>query len=103
MMATISSAAWTATYAAQRPSRRMAFSAPMCMGMSAASASTIILRTGVQTSVSLFVVVLCLCSLLLVGLVVLISLLLIGLTGLIRLEGLVGLTDELATSTRLGE
>jgi hypothetical protein len=107
MMATISSTALTASYAVQRPSRRMPFSMPasMCMGMSAASASIIILETGVNTSVSLFMVVfcLCLCSLLLTGLVVLISLLLIGLTGLIRLASLVGPTDELATTATLGE
>ncbi len=100
MMATMSSTARAPHYAAQCPSRCMPFSLPtsMCMGM--AAASIIILETGVQTSVSLFVVVsvLCLCSLLLLGLVVLISLLLIGLTGLVRLESLVGLITGLATT-----
>jgi hypothetical protein len=42
--------------------------------------------------------VLCLCSLLLLGLVALISLLLTGLTGLIRLESLVGRITGLATT-----
>jgi hypothetical protein len=71
----------------------------MCMGMAAAT-SVILLETGVVTSVSFFVVVitLLLALLLLVGLVVLISLLLTCLTRLVRLESLVGLTIQLATS-----
>jgi hypothetical protein len=85
------------------PSRRMPFSQPACecMGMSDATANSIISKTGVYTPVSLFVVIalLCLCILLLLpGLVVLISLVLIGLTGLIRLESLVGLVTRLATT-----
>lgn len=57
------------------------------MCMASATASTIIIGTGVLASVSLFVVVLLITVLLLVSLVVLISL--SGLTGLIsRLVGL---------------
>lgn len=100
MMATINSTARTAEYAAQSPSRRMPFSmsTPMCMGMAAADANSVILETGVQTSVSLFMSVLCLCSVLLLGLVALISLVLTCLTGLIRLESLVGRITGLATT-----
>ncbi len=75
---------------------RMPASQPMqsmCMGMPAAATSatsTIILWTGVLTSVFLFVVHHLVSSLLLVSLVALISLILTGLTGLVSLESLVG-------------
>jgi hypothetical protein len=72
-----------------------------CMGMFAA-ASIIILGTDVLTSVSLFILVLLVTSLL-VSLVVLISLLLTCLTGLVGLESLVGLTKNLATRTVRGD
>ena len=72
-----------------------------CMGMSA-TASIIILGTGVSTSVSLFIPVLLVASLL-VSLVVLISLLLTCLTRLVGLESLVGLTKMLATRTVRGD
>ena len=102
MMATIGRASWVAPYATARPSRRMPFSMPACMckGMSAATTNNSIIETGVHTPVSLFkVVLLCLCTLLLPGLVVLLSLALTGLTGLIRLESPVGLgITKLATT-----
>lgn len=104
MMAT-STTTQTAMTAATCRSERMSFShssmPAMCMGMTAA-ASIIIIGTGVLTSVSLFLVVLLVASLL-VTLVVLISLLLTGLTGLAGLESLVGLTKELATRTAQGD
>jgi len=68
-----------------------------------------LLKTGVKTSVSLFILaiiinnVLASVVLLTVGLVVIISvLLLIGLTGLIRLESSVGRGNDLATENALG-
>lgn len=70
----------------------------MCMCM-AATAGTLLLGTGVFTSVSLFVLVLLVVStLLLVSVVVLISLILSSLTGLIGLGSLVGLTIRLVTN-----
>ncbi len=89
----------TALFAAQSGTKRMPFfmSMPamyMCM---AATASTLLLGTGVVTSVSLFVAAILVSPLLLVSLVVIISLTLSGLTGLIELESLVGLTVKLAT------
>jgi len=72
-----------------------------CMSMFAAT-SIVILGTGVPTSVSLFILVLLVTSLL-VSLVVLISLLLTCLTGLVGLESLVGLTKILATRTVRGD
>ena len=88
-------------------SSRSSFTMPAaCMGMTAATAGTMILgiETGVLTSVSLFILVLSVLSLLLVSLVVLIiSLLLTCLTGLVGLESLVGLTKMLATSTVQGD
>jgi len=67
----------------------------------AAAANTILLETGVITSVSSFVtatLISLITLLLLVVLVVLISLILTGLTGLVGLESLVGLTNEAATT-----
>ncbi len=69
------------SYAGRMPSFMHMFA--MCM---ATAASTITLGTGVLTSVSLFVLVLLVCTLLLALLVVLLSL--SGLTGLISLVGL---------------
>ena len=74
--------------------------ASMCM---AAATSTILLLTGVITSVSLFVLVLLIVSLLLLVLVVLISLLLTCLTGLVTLESLVGLEIERTARTAKGD
>jgi hypothetical protein len=82
--------------ACEEHAERMPASQPMhamCMGMAAAATSatsTIIIGTGVLTSVFLFVVHHLVSSLLLVNLVTLISLLLTGLTGLVSLESLVG-------------
>ena len=73
------------------------FSMP-AMCMFAATASILIKRTDVLTSVSLFVWLL----VVLVTLVVIISLLLTGLTGLTRLESLVGLITERAASKAQG-
>ena len=85
--------------AAKSPAGRMPFfMAAMCM----AAASILFIRTGVIAPVSLFVV-LHLIVALLGSLVVLISLLLTCLTGLVRLESLVGLTKELATSITQGD
>lgn len=85
-----------------RSTRRMRCSMPaMGMAMSTA-ASILIIGTGVFTSVSLFVWVLLLVTLL-VSLVVLISLILTGLTGLVGLESLVGQIGELATNTAQGD
>ena len=82
---------------------RSTFAMPAaCMGMSSA-ASIFILGTGVSTSVSLFILLLLVTSLLVGLLVVLISLLLTGLTGLVGLESLVGLTKNLATRTTQGD
>lgn len=85
-------------------SERAPFSMPaMCMYMSA-TASAIIIGTGVITSVLFFVPVFALTPILLPGLIVLlITLLLICLTGLVRLEGLVGRKRELIASTAQGD
>lgn len=70
--------------------------------------SQFFLKTGVKTSVSLFILAIIINNvlapvLLTVGLVVIISvLLLIGLTGLIRLESSVGRGNDLATENALG-
>ena len=97
-----SNGAQTAMNARHACSERMPFSMPatICMGMGA-TASTMILKTGVVTSVSLFVLLLI--PLLLVGLVVLISLLLTGLTGLVGLESLVGRKNEPSARTAQGD
>ena len=81
--------------------RSMCMMPAACMGMFAAT-SIVILRTGVPTSVSLFILMLLVASLL-VSLVVLISLLLTCLTGLVGLESLVGLTKKVATRTVRGD
>ena len=81
-------------------SMRMSNFMPAAMCMSAA-ACAIIIQTGVQTSVSLFV--LYIVPFLLVGLVVLLSLLLICLIGLVRLGSLVGLKIERIARQARGE
>ena len=101
---TMQAAKATATYRTETmpfSPRSMRKMPAACMGMFAAT-SIIILRTGVPTSVSLFILMLLVASLL-VSLVVLISLLLTCLTGLVGLESLVGLTKTLATSTVQGD
>ena len=98
-MSAMFSTTQTALFAAQSGTKRMPFfmSMPaMCMCM-ATTTSMLLLGTGVITSVSLFVVVVLVSTLLLVSLVVIISLTLSGLTGLVELESLVGLTGRLAT------
>lgn len=99
------SATWSATtipamFAGKDRAQRMPFGMqPMCMA-TAATASVMIIGTGVLTSVSLFVLLLIVGLLLLVSLVVLISLTLSGLTGLV---GLVGLTEGLVPSAAQGD
>lgn len=100
----------TRTYAASF--RRDAMSAPACAQCRQAahaashpgsSQTWLILKTGVTTSVSLFVLAIIIHNLLapvlliIVGLVVLINLLLTGLTGLKRLESSVGQKVDMAT------
>ena len=80
-----------------RAKRMQFFMHPLCMA-TAATASMMIIGTGVIASVSLFVSVLVVVLLLLVSLVVLISLILSGLTGLVRVS-LVGLSEGLVPST----
>ena len=72
------------------------------MDMSAAT-SAILFKTGVITSVSLFVFVLLIVPLLLLVPVVLISLVLICLTGLVTLVSLVGLEMERTVRTAKGD
>jgi hypothetical protein len=101
---TMRAAKATATYRTETMSfspRSMCAMPAACMGMFAAT-SLVILGTGVPTSVSLFILVLLVASLL-VSLVVLISLLLTCLTGLVGLESLVGLTKILAARTVRGD
>ena len=99
------SATWSATtlpakFAGKDRAKRVSFGMhPMCMA-TAATASIMIIGTGVLTSVSLFVLLLIVGLLLLVSLVVLISLTLSGLTGLV---GLVGLTGRLVPSAAQGD
>src|SRR5579859_5924502 len=99
------SATWSATtlpamFAGKDRAKRVSFGMhPMCMA-TAATASIMIIGTGVLTSVSLFVLLLIVGLLLLVSLVVLISLTLSGLTGLV---GLVGLTGGLVPSAAQGD
>ncbi len=108
MLATFYSAQTTAMMADHACSGRASFSmsnanaamAGMCMS---AATSTILLKTGVITSVSLFVFVLLIVPLLLLGLVVLINLLLTCLTGLVTLMSLVGLEIERTTRTVQGD
>ncbi len=107
MMVTFSSGQ-AAMVAAQYPTERMPFFMPAMSAMAAsamasATASIMFRETGVTTSVSLFVFVL-LTVVFLLTLVVLISLLILsGLTGLRRLESLVGLLRERATSAVMGD
>jgi len=68
----------------------------------AATASIMIIGTGVFTSVSFFVLLLIASFLLLVSLLVLISLTLSGLTRLV-IVGLVGLTEGLVPSVAQGD
>lgn len=95
----------TAMNAARYHSEYMPGSMPaMWMCAFAASATDILIRTDVVTSVSLFVLVrLVVPFLLTILVVVLISLLLIGLTRLVRHESLVGLKRELATGNAWGD
>ena len=74
---------------------------PMCSA-TAASASIVIIGTGVVTSVSLFVRLLNVVLLLLVSLLVVLGLILSGLTGLV-LVSLVGLTKGLVPGTAQGD
>jgi hypothetical protein len=91
-----------AMFAGTGHAKRMPFCMhPMCMA-AAATASMIIIGTGVLTSVSLFVSMLVVILLLLVSLVVLISLILSGLTRLV-LVGLVGLIGGVVPSTAQGD
>jgi hypothetical protein len=103
---TMQAAKATATYRTETmpfSPRSMRKMPAACMGMFAAT-SIIILRTGVPTSVSLFILVFLKdVASLLVSLVVLISLLLTCLTGLVGLESLVGLTKKVATRTVRGD
>jgi hypothetical protein len=102
MTATWSAITQPAMFAGTDSSKRMPFFMhPMCMA-TAATASMIIIGTGVLTSVSLFVSLLVVVLVLLVSLVVLISLILSGLTGLV-LVSLVGLTGGLVPSTAQGD
>ncbi len=101
------SATWNATtqpamFAGKDRAKRMPFGMhPMCMA-TAATASIMIIGTGVFTSVSLFVLLLIASFLLLVSLLVLISLTLSGLTRLV-IVGLVGLTEGLVPSVAQGD
>ena len=94
MIGTRSARTQSALFAGQYSAKRMPFfMCTMCIA-AAATASTILIGTGVLAPVSLFVLLLIVCLLLLVSLLVLSSLILSGLTGFI---GLVGLTKASAT------
>lgn len=97
----------TAINGSQGPSRYAPYSMPsqaMCACGAAASAATIMMKTDVITSVSLFVLFhLVIPVSLIIGIVVLISLLLIGLTGRIRQESLVGQANIVATRNARGD
>ena len=101
------SATWSATtqpamFAGKDRAKRMPFCMhPMCMA-TAATASIMIIGTGVLTSVSLFVLLLIAVLILLVSLLVVTGLILSGLTGLVRVS-LVGLTGGLVPSTAQGD
>ena len=101
------SATWSATtvpamFAGKDRAQRMPFGMhPMCMA-TAATASIMIIGTGVLTSVSLFVLLLIAVLLLLVSLLVVTGLILSGLTGLV-LVSLVGLTGGLVPNTAQGD
>ena len=101
MSATWSITSQPAMFAGKDRTQRMPARPHMCAATAAtaAIASILVIETGVVTSVSLFVLVLCL-SLALLSLVALISLTLSGLTG--RLVS-VGLTEGLALGTTKGD
>ena len=102
MTATWSAMTQPAMFAGTDCAKRMPFFMhPMCMA-AAATASMIIIGTGVLTSVSLFVSLLVVVLLLPVSLLVLIGLILSGLTGLV-LVSLVGLTGGLVPSAAQGD
>ena len=102
MIATWSATTLPAMFAGKGRAQRMPFSMhPMCMA-TAATASIMIIGTGVLTSVSLFVLLLVVVLILLVSLLVVIGLILSGLTGLV-LVSLVGLTEGLVPSTAQGD
>ena len=102
MTATWSATTLPAMFAGKDCAKRMPFCMhPMCMA-TAATASIIIIGTGVLTSVSLFVPLLVVVLLLLVSLLVVIGLTLSGLTGLLLLS-LVGLLEGLVPSTAKGD
>jgi len=102
MTAMWSAMAQPAMFAGTDRAKRMPFFMhPMCMA-TAATASMMIIGTGVLTSVSLFVSLLVVVLLLLVSLLVVTGLILSGLTGLV-LVGLVGLTGGLVPSTAQGD
>ena len=101
MTATWSAMTQPAMFAGTDRAKRMPFFMhPMCMA-TAATASMMIIGTGVLTSVSLFVSLLVV-LLLLVSLLVIIGLILSGLTGLVHVS-LVGLTGGLVPSTAQGD
>ena len=102
MTATWSATTLPAMFAGKDRAKRMPFSMhPMCM-VTAATASIMIIGTGVLTSVSLFVLLLISVLLLLVSLLVVTGLILSGLTGLVRVS-LVGLTGGLVPSAAQGD
>jgi len=102
MTATWSAMTQPAMFAGTDCAKRMPFFMhPMCMA-AAATASMIIIGTGVLTSVSLFVSLLVVVLLLPVSLLVLIGLILSGLTGLV-LVSLVGLPGGVVPSTAQGD
>ena len=95
-------AALPAMFAGKDRAQRMpSYMHPLCMA-TAATASIMIIGTGVLTSVSLFVLLLIVVLVLLVSLVVVISLILSGLTGLV-LGSLVGLTERPVPSAAQGD
>lgn len=102
MIATWSATTLPAMFAGKDRAQRMPFSMhPMCMA-TAATASIIIIGTGVLTSVSLFALPLVVVLILLVSLLVVIGLILSGLTGLV-IVSLVGLTEGLVPSAAQGD
>ena len=102
MIATWSATPLPAMFAGKDRAKRMPFCMhPMCM-TTAATASIIIIGTGVLTSVSLFVLLLIVVLLLFVSLLVVLGLILSGLTGLV-LVSLVGLIGGLVPSTAQGD
>ena len=101
MTATWSAMTQPAMFAGTDRAKRMPFFMhPMCMA-TAATASIMIIGTGVLTSVSLFVSLLIVVLLLLVSLLVVTGLILSGLTGLV-LVSLVGLSRGLVPNAAQG-